>query len=554
MLGGDRRTLARAAGQPGSRPTGRVRRAGPHVRAPRVRPKVCEWKEPEELKQLLDLELRNQGEASEQILARCRAVIRYSVKTCHPRFFNQLFSGWDPHALAGRIVTESLNTSQYTYEIAPVFVLMEEEVLKKLRALVGWSSGDGVFCPGGSISNMYAVNLARYQRYPDCKQRGLRALPPLALFTSKECHYSIKKGAAFLGLGTDSVRVVKTDERGKMIPEDLERQIGLAEAEGAVPFLVSATSGTTVLGAFDPLEAIADVCQRHGLWLHVDAAWGGSVLLSQTHRHLLDGIQRADSVAWNPHKLLTAGLQCSALLLRDTSNLLRRCHGSQASYLFQQDKFYDVALDTGDKVVQCGRRVDCLKLWLMWKAQGGQGLERRVDQAFALAWYLVEELKKREGFELVMEVGASLRSFAAPLPPPTPYSPYSPTLPPPHAPTTLLPSSLPPPYPPPPHPCPSHTQSPQGARGPVRGAAPLHSPHTLSSCSSQPEFVNVCFWFVPPSLRGRQKCPDYSERLAKVGAPLGSSEPTVGNCCLGLLRAVPAPCWRSGGLRGWPCS
>ncbi|KAB0396848.1 hypothetical protein E2I00_016268 [Balaenoptera physalus] len=291
--------------------------------------KVCEWKEPEELKQLLDLELRNEGESQEQILERCRAVIRYSVKTCHPRFFNQLFSGLDPHALAGRIVTESLNTSQYTYEIAPVFVLMEEEVLKKLRALVGWSSGDGVFCPG----------------------------------------------------------------IGKMIPEDLERQIGLAEAEGAVPFLVSATSGTTVLGAFDPLEAVADVCQRHGLWLHVDAAWGGSVLLSQTHRHLLNGIQRADSVAWNPHKLLSAGLQCSALLLRDTS----------ASYLFQQDKFYDVALDTGDKVVQCGRRVDCLKLWLMWKAQGGQGLERRVDQAFALARYLVEELKKREAFELVME-------------------------------------------------------------------------------------------------------------------------------------------------------
>uniref|UniRef100_A0A8C5V4C8 Cysteine sulfinic acid decarboxylase n=1 Tax=Microcebus murinus TaxID=30608 RepID=A0A8C5V4C8_MICMU len=366
--------------------------------------KVCEWKEPEELKQLLDLELRSQGESQEQILERCRAVIRYSVKTGHPRFFNQLFSGLDAHALAGRIITETLNTSQYTYEIAPVFVLMEEEVLKKLRALVGWSSGDGVFCPGGSISNMYAINLARYQRFPDCKQRGLRALPPLALFTSKECHYSIKKGAAFLGLGTDSVRVVKADERGRMVPEDLEQQIIMAEAEGAVPFLVSATAGTTVLGAFDPLEAIANVCQRHGLWLHVDAAWGGSVLLSQTHRHLLDGIQRADSVAWNPHKLLAAGLQCCALLLRDTSNLLKRCHGAQASYLFQQDKFYDVALDTGDKVVQCGRRVDCLKLWVMWKAQGGQGLEQRVDRTFALARYLVEEMKKREGFELVLEV------------------------------------------------------------------------------------------------------------------------------------------------------
>ncbi|XP_072510894.1 cysteine sulfinic acid decarboxylase isoform X1 [Notamacropus eugenii] len=399
--------------------------------------KVCEWKEPEELKKLLDLELRSHGEKQEQILDRCRTIIQYSVKTCHPRFFNQLFSGLDPHALAGRIITETLNTSQYTYEIAPVFVLMEEEVLKKLRALVGWSSGDGVFCPGGSISNMYALNLARYRRYPDCKQRGLRALPPLAIFTSQESHYSIQKGAAFLGMGTDSIRLVKADERGKMIPQDLEKQINQAEAEGAVPLLVSVTSGTTVLGAFDPLAAIADVCQKHGLWLHVDAAWGGSVLLSQTHRHLLDGIQRADSVSWNPHKLLAAGLQCSAFLLRDTSNLLKQCHGAQATYLFQQDKFYDVSLDTGDKAIQCGRRVDCLKLWLMWKALGGSGLEQRVDWAFTLTRYLVEKMKMRKGFELVME----------------------------------------------------------------------------------PEFVNVCFWYVPPSLRGQQDSADYCKKLAKV-APM----------------------------------
>ncbi|XP_077932147.1 cysteine sulfinic acid decarboxylase isoform X2 [Halichoerus grypus] len=409
--------------------------------------KVCEWKEPEELKQLLDLELRSQGEASEQILARCREVIRYSVKTC---------GSW---AVAGGVSgVVRLSVCSCTLSSLPPRLLQVTRT-SSTSSSQGWIPmlWQGALSlrastpASGSISNMYAVNLARYQRYPDCKQRGLRALPPLALFTSKECHYSIKKGAAFLGLGTNSVRVVKTDERGKMVPEDLERQISLAEAEGAVPFLVSATSGTTVLGAFDPLDAIADVCQRHGLWLHVDAAWGGSVLLSQTHRHLLDGIQRADSVAWNPHKLLTAGLQCSALLLRDTSNLLRRCHGSQASYLFQQDKFYDVALDTGDKVVQCGRRVDCLKLWLMWKAQGGQGLEQRIDQAFALAWYLVEELKKREGFELVME----------------------------------------------------------------------------------PEFVNVCFWFVPPSLRGKQDSPDYSERLAKVAPVLKERMVKEGSMMIG---------------------
>uniref|UniRef100_A0A8D2J1L6 Cysteine sulfinic acid decarboxylase n=1 Tax=Varanus komodoensis TaxID=61221 RepID=A0A8D2J1L6_VARKO len=147
---------------------------------------VCEWKEPEELQQILDLDLKDCGEPQEKLLKRCRNVIRYSVKTCHPRFFNQLFSGLDHHALAGRLITEMLNTSQYTYEIAPVFVLMEEVVLKKLRELIGWKKGDGIFCPGGSISNMYAMNVARFHCFPDCKQKGNWAIPKLAAFTSQE--------------------------------------------------------------------------------------------------------------------------------------------------------------------------------------------------------------------------------------------------------------------------------------------------------------------------------------------------------------------------------
>ncbi|XP_061224695.1 cysteine sulfinic acid decarboxylase isoform X2 [Neopsephotus bourkii] len=360
-----------------------------------VTEKVCEWREPPELRELLDLELRSGGEPPERLLQRCRDVVRFSVKTGHPRFFNQLFSGLDPHALAGRLLTEALNTSQYTFEVAPVFVLMEGVVLAKLRELVGWSSGDGIFAPGGSMCNMYAMNVARFQRFPECRSLGMTALPRLALFTSCDSHYSIQKGAAFLGIGTDNVRLVATDERGKMIPEELEKEIQKAKAE---------------------------------------AAWGGSALLSSKHRHLLAGIERAHSVTWNPHKMLTVGLQCSAFLLRDTSGLLQRCHGSGATYLFQRDKFYDISYDTGDKSPQCGRRVDCLKLWLLWKANGTEGLAKRVERAFACSRYLAEEVKRRDGFELVME----------------------------------------------------------------------------------PEFINLCFWFVPPRLRGRESCPDYWSSLGKV--------------------------------------
>lgn len=138
----------------------------------------------------------------------------------------------------------------------------------------------------------------------------------LIVFTSEDAHYSVKKLAAFLGIGYDNVYLVKVDCHGKMLVCDLEKQIIRSIEEGAVPLMVSATAGTTVMGAFDPLKDIADVCQKYQLWFHVDAAWGGGALISKTHRNLLEGIELADSVTWNPHKLLAAPQQCSTLLLR----------------------------------------------------------------------------------------------------------------------------------------------------------------------------------------------------------------------------------------------
>ncbi|TKS81606.1 Acidic amino acid decarboxylase GADL1 [Collichthys lucidus] len=373
-------------------------------RATDVREKVCEWRYPEELKELLDLELREVGESESKILQRCRDAIKYSVKTTHPRFFNQLYGGMEPYSMVASFIVEALKPSLYTYEVAPVFSLMEEAVLKKMMEVIGWEEGgDGIFNAGGSMSNMYAVNLARYHHCPDIKEDGLSAAPRLVMFTSQECHYSISKAAAFVGIGTKNVYVVPSDNRGKMIPSALEEQIKTAKSEGAVPFMVNATAGTTVLGAFDPIQEIADICEKYKLWLHVDACWGGAALMSKKHKHLLKGIHRADSVAWNPHKMLMACLQCCAFLVRDKTNLLQRCHSAGASYLFQQDKFYDVSYDTGDKSIQCSRKPDVFKFWLMWKALGTGELEKRVDRALVMARYLAHEIKRREGFRLLME-------------------------------------------------------------------------------------------------------------------------------------------------------
>lgn len=407
---------------------------------------VLRWREPEDLMASL-AEHRpsedGQPATEEEILSLVRFVVKYSVKTGHLHFFNQLFSSLDPYGLAGQWITDALNPSVYTYEVAPVFTLMEMDILLSMRKLVFGDTcvaadGEGIFCPGGSFANGCAINLARFKFAPEVKRSGLHGMPRLVLFASEDAHYSIYKMAALQGLGEDGVITVKTDSEGRMDVNHLISQIEASIAIGSAPFMVSATAGTTVLGAFDPLPEIARVCEKYGLWMHVDAAWGGGLLFSRKHRGQLQGIERADSVTWNPHKLLAVPQQCSTLLLRH-NGLLSECHSRSASYLFQRDKFYDVKYDTGDKYLQCGRRVDVFKFWMMWKAKGTIGIERHVDKIMDNVNYFIEQLRGRKGFKMVLE---------------------------------------------------------------------------------NPAFANICFWFVPPRLRGMDNSPEFWSEVHKVAPKL----------------------------------
>ncbi|KAL3287595.1 hypothetical protein HHI36_002064 [Cryptolaemus montrouzieri] len=198
--------------------------------------------------------------------------------------------------------------------------------------------------------------------------------------------------------------MVPSDIYGRMIPSELERLIVERRTRGHIPFFVCCTSGTTVLGAFDPINEIADICQKYGMWLHVDAAWGGGLLLSKKYRHpRLSGVERADSVTWNPHKLMGALLQCSTIHFKE-DGLLMSCNQMSADYLFMQDKLYDIQYDTGDKVIQCGRHNDIFKLWLQWRAKGDDGFEKHMDTLMELSEYMVKRIKEQsDKFYLIME-------------------------------------------------------------------------------------------------------------------------------------------------------
>ncbi|CAL1285204.1 unnamed protein product [Larinioides sclopetarius] len=346
--------------------------------------KVAEFRHPKELEKIFDLRIEDEPSTHEQMVKLCQDVLKYSVKTCHPMFVSRLYQGVDGYGLAGAWLTEALNTNQTTYEVAPVFVLLEKALLDEMIRMVGWEEGEGIFCPGGSMANMYGMSLGRYYFNPSVKTKGLRELPPLVCFISDEAHYSVKKGALFLGLGTESVICVPTDKQGRIIPEELEKAVIKAKSEGKVPFFVGATSGTTVLGAYDPLKPLSDICKRHNMWLHVDGAWGGATIFSRTHRKLLDGVDRVDSITIDLHKMSGVPFQCTVFLTRH-KGILYKCNALHAEYLFQPDTYYDTHYDLGDESIQCSRKVDCLKLWITWKARGNLGLEKQVDTAFAMA-------------------------------------------------------------------------------------------------------------------------------------------------------------------------
>lgn len=331
-----------------------------------------------------------------------REILHYSVKTHKATFRNQLFCAMDPYGLAGAWITEAFNTSQYTFEVAPVFTLIELKLLDHILKLFGIPNGDGIFTPGGSIALMYSIVAARYKKFPDIKTKGMKNLPEMVLFTSEDSHYSLTKAAHWLGFGTEQVKRISTNSKGQMLIEELNAAIQKEKDEGRCPIFVNGMAGTTVLGAIDDNEAVADVCKKHGVWMHVDACWGGSLMLSSKYKHKLKGIERADSISWNPHKMVGAPHQCSVILVRD-KGLLHEANSAAAQYLFQQDKFYDVSYDTGDKSIQCGRKIDAFKLWMMWKARGDLGLNQLADRTMAIAEFCLNSVSSRQGFKLVSD-------------------------------------------------------------------------------------------------------------------------------------------------------
>lgn len=362
---------------------------------------------PGELEALLAGEIcPARGLGWEAVLRRVETVIRNSVQVSHSHTAAHLHCPPLIPALAAEVVISALNQSMDSFDQAPSATMLEQSLIDWLRGLVGLpAAASGTFTAGGTQSNYMGLLLARdaysHARLGWSVQE--RGLPPEAgawrILCSEVAHFTVEKSAAQLGLGTASVVRVPVDDQFRMCPEALASTLRRLRAEGLRPIAIVATAGTTDFGSIDPLPEIASLARRSDAWLHVDAAYGGALLLSDRHRSQLAGIEAADSVSVDFHKLFWQPISCGAFLLRDAGHFDRiRLH---AEYLNPESHQEMGIPDLVTRSILTTRRFDALKLWVCLQALGRETFGAMIDHTLDLAKQTAAAIREDPRLELV---------------------------------------------------------------------------------------------------------------------------------------------------------
>ncbi len=365
--------------------------------------KFLDYHSPVELSKILDLDRPGKTGDWQEILHWVETYLAYSVKTSHPGFVNRMWVGANLPSVVGEIVAAISNVSACTYESAPVSTLIEKYMIRQMLQLVGFANGEGQMTTGSSNANMIAMMVARNLSNDTVKQTGLFGQKKLFAFVGADAHYSMDKAANILGIGTDQLIKVPLNRFGAMEPEKLEQAIDRVQVNGGLPFFVAATAGTTVRGAYDPIESLLKLRDKYGFWFHVDGAWGGATVLSPTLRKkFLEGLQDADSFTCDFHKMLGSALMCNILLINKNNHTLGNVlSAGDGSYLFR-DEYTSEVEDLGAFSLQCGRRVDSLKWFLDWKFFGREGLAARVEKYLELCEYAENWVNQSTELEMVV--------------------------------------------------------------------------------------------------------------------------------------------------------
>ncbi len=368
-----------------------------HEWMPKDRP-VSQAPAAAELEKTLNLSLGQNGCETHELEAAIKAYLHYNTDVSQPEFYKLLYSGLNKPALLGDWTSSLSNATMHTYQVGPVATLMELELIRQWNQLIGFENGEGIMVPGGSQANLIGMMLARHHACPDFKTQGAKGRT-LVAFVSDQAHYSSQKAANVLGIGSDNLIAVDSDDEGRILPEALRSAIEDSLSKGHLPFFIGLTAGTTVIGAYDPVAVCSKIAKQYNIWLHIDGAWGAPVLFSKNHRHLLADSHLADSFAWDAHKLMNVPITAAVILVKHPGALKSCCSGGGSDYLFHEDE--NSAYNLGERSIQCGRRVDSLKVWLSWKAVGNKGFAEKIDYLQSIKNRCIDIIKDRGSLELL---------------------------------------------------------------------------------------------------------------------------------------------------------
>jgi L-2,4-diaminobutyrate decarboxylase len=311
-------------------------------------------------------------------------------------------------SLAAEVIISATNQSMDSWDQAPGASMLEQCFSDELCKLFGYGEeSDAIFTSGGTQSNFMGLMLARdYYAFKnlqwDIQKAGLPAEASRFRFICSDvAHFSVQQSAAILGLGHNAVVTVETDENFRMKPQVLKEKIELLKSEGLLPIAVVGTAGTTDFGSIDPLKEIAEIAEENGIWFHIDAAFGGALILSETFKNKLDGISKADSITVDFHKLFFQPISCSAFLLKDKSRFMLM--NLNAEYLNPESNVQHGILDLVYKSIQTTRRFDVLKPFLTLQMIGRKTMGEIIDYTLHLAQQTAEMIKADVRFELAAE-------------------------------------------------------------------------------------------------------------------------------------------------------
>ncbi len=338
----------------------------------------------------------------------------------HPSYMAHQVSIPHYSGALGALIDGFTNNPMSIYEMGPAATSIEYFMINWLLEKVGWipapyhwqkkdeksSFGGGILTHGGSLANLTAMIAARNKSAPDAWKKGNPK--DLAILVPKGSHYSIARAAGIIGIGHDAMYHLDVNEKGAVIPDKLKSAYDGLIGDGKRPIALVANACSTAVGIYDPLDEIGDFCRENHLWLHVDGAHGASALLSEKYKYLLKGVEKADSVTWDAHKLMRVPTLCAILLMRDHRNI-DNAFEQEASYIFHDKE--QPGFDFIHRTVECTKAGLGLKLFMVLAALGENGLSEYIERQVELAAEAYEYIQNLHGFECAVKPQSNILCF-----------------------------------------------------------------------------------------------------------------------------------------------